>query len=198
VVTLLFQYYCQCVKCSFEHFINCSAYSCGQQNWVCSFNRKQHWLPVTFRITFKLACLTYKLLTTGQPAYLHTLLLHYTTTGTMWLTNQFFLDVPRFSTEFGKRSFSYLAPIVWNELFLNIRLSLTFNTLYKWYPPSDCWCLWFSIITELTLSNPVPWQNWMAAYLSYTLRMKTVFCGWPVMVDDTHTTRRRRLNLCTL
>ena len=27
----------------------------------------------------------------------------------------------------------------------------------------------------LTLSNPVPWQNWMAAYLGYTL-----FRGWPV------------------
>ena len=27
-----------------------------------------HWLPVNSRITFKLACLTYKLLTTGQPA----------------------------------------------------------------------------------------------------------------------------------
>ena len=26
-----------------------------------------------------------------------------------------------------------------------------------------------------TLSNPVPWQNWMAAYLGYTLRMKTLF-----------------------
>ena len=45
-----------------------------------------------------------------------------------------------------------------------------------------------------TLSNPVPWQNWMAAYLGYTLRMKTLFRGWPVMVNDTHT-RRRRLML---
>ena len=45
----------------------------------------------------------------------------------------------------------------------------------------------------LTLSNPVPWQNWMAAYLGYTLRMKTLFRGRPVMVHDTHTTRRRRL-----
>ena len=44
----------------------------------------------------------------------------------------------------------------------------------------------------LRLSNPVPWQNWMAAYLSYTLRMKTLFRGWPVMVNDMHT--RRRLN----
>ena len=41
-----------------------------------------------------------------------------------------------------------------------------------------------------TLSNPVPWQNWMAAYLSYTLQMKTLFRGWPVMVYDIHTRRR--------
>jgi len=46
-----------------------------------------------------------------------------------------------------------------------------------------------------TLSNPVPWQNWMAAYLGYTLRMKTLFRGWPVMVHDTHTRRRRMLML---
>ena len=45
----------------------------------------------------------------------------------------------------------------------------------------------------LTLSNPVPWQNWMDAYLGYTLRMKTLFHGWPVMVHDTRTRRRRRL-----
>jgi len=41
----------------------------------------------------------------------------------------------------------------------------------------------------LTLSNPVPWQNWMAAYLGYTLRMRTLFRGWPIMVNDTHTRR---------
>jgi len=46
----------------------------------------------------------------------------------------------------------------------------------------------------LTLSNSVPWQNWMAAYLGYTLRMKTLFRGWPVMAHETHT-RRRRLKL---
>jgi len=43
----------------------------------------------------------------------------------------------------------------------------------------------------LTLSNPVPWQNWMVAYLGYTLRMRTLFRGWPIMVNDTHTRRRR-------
>jgi len=47
----------------------------------------------------------------------------------------------------------------------------------------------------LTLSNPVPWQNWMVAYLGYTLRMRTLFRGWPIMVNDTHTRRRRRRSL---
>jgi len=38
-----------------------------------------------------------------------------------------------------------------------------------------------------TLSNPVPWQNWMAVYLGYTRWMKTLFRGWPVMVHDMRT-----------
>jgi len=39
------------------------------------------------------------------------------------------------------------------------------------------------------LTNPVPWQNWMAVYLDYTLRMKTLCCGWPILVHNTHTRR---------
>jgi len=31
----------------------------------------------------------------------------------------------------------------------------------------------------------------MAAYLVYILRMRTLFRGWPIMVNDTHTKRRR-------
>ena len=42
-----------------------------------------------------------------------------------------------------------------------------------------------------TLSNPVPGQNWMVAYLSYTLQMKTLFHGWPIMVHDMHIRRRK-------
>jgi len=45
----------------------------------------------------------------------------------------------------------------------------------------------------LTVSNPVPWQNWMAAYLRCTLRIRTLFRGWPIMVNDTHTRRRRHM-----
>jgi len=91
------------------------------------------------------------------------LLHHYSPTRTLRSTDQFFLDVPRFSTEFGKRSFSYWAPTVWDGQPLNIRLSPTFDpfkrrlkthfsnsssTPLPCCPPSDCQCLWFSITTE--------------------------------------------------
>jgi len=42
-----------------------------------------------------------------------------------------------------------------------------------------------------TLLNPVLWQNWMTAYPGCALQMKTLYSGWPVMVHDTHTRRRR-------
>ena len=44
-----------------------------------------------------------------------------------------------------------------------------------------------------TLSTPVLWQSWMAAYLGCTVQMKTLFSGWPVMVHDTHTRRRLKM-----
>ena len=62
----------------------------------------------------------------------------------------------------------------------------------------NCKVQWFKsgidhmmLLRCLTLSNRVPWQNWMAAYLGYTLRMRTLFRGWPVMAHETHTRRRR-------
>ena len=66
------------------------------------------------------------------------------------------------------------------------------------YSHMNCKVQWFKsgidrmmLLRRLTLSNRVPWQNWMAAYLGYTLRMKTLFRGWPVMAHETHTRRRR-------
>ena len=49
-----------------------------------------------------------------------------------------------------------------------------------------------------TLLNPVPWQNWIAAYLGCTLLMKILFRGWPVTAHEMHTRRRRRTVLCVL
>ena len=42
-----------------------------------SLLRELHWLPVHSRIIYKLACLTYNSLTTGQPGYLCSLINYY-------------------------------------------------------------------------------------------------------------------------
>ena len=49
-----------------------------------------HWLPVESRIVFKIAAITYKVLTTGQPNYLRELLNYYYSTPhhTLRLANQ--------------------------------------------------------------------------------------------------------------
>ena len=93
--------------------------------------RKLHWLPVQSRIEFKIACITYKVLTTGQPTYLSTLLNHYTPLRTLRSANQYRLQHPRVSTEFAKRSFGYLAPKIWNNIPLDIRLCSTLPTFKR-------------------------------------------------------------------
>jgi len=93
--------------------------------------RKLHWLPVQSRIEFKIACITYKVPTTGQPTYFSTLLNHYTPLHTLRSANQYLLQHPRVSTEFAKRSFSYLAPKIWNNISLDIRLCSTLPTFKR-------------------------------------------------------------------
>jgi len=93
--------------------------------------RKLHWLPVQSRIEFKIACITYKILTTGQPTYLSTLLNHYTLLRTLRSANQYRLQHPRVSTEFAKMSFSYLPPKIWNNIPLDIRLCSTLPTFKR-------------------------------------------------------------------
>ena len=43
-----------------------------------------------------------------------------------------------------------------------------------------------------TLSNLVLWQSWIAAYLGYTLQMKMLFPGWPIMVHGTHKRKKEK------
>jgi len=47
-----------------------------------------------------------------------------------------------------------------------------------------------TVASSLVLSAVINGER-MAAYLGYTLRMKTLFRGWPIIVHDTHKRRRR-------
>ena len=51
-----------------------------------------HWMPVESRIGFKIAAITYKVLTTGQPNYLRELLNYYTPHRTLRSANQQLLE----------------------------------------------------------------------------------------------------------
>jgi len=71
-----------------------------------------HWHPVQSRISFKIACLTCKILPTGQPNYMRALL-QYISHYTLCSLNQHLLEQPWVSGEYDKQSFSYIAPKTW-------------------------------------------------------------------------------------
>ncbi len=90
-----------------------------------------HWLPIKFRISYKILLLAYKALNDLAPAYLTNLLSRYNPTRSLRSQNSGLLVVPRIakSTK-GGRTLSYLAPKLWNSLPDNVRGSDTLS-LFK-------------------------------------------------------------------
>ena len=82
-----------------------------------------HWLPIHSRIRFKIATLTYKALSTGDPAYLANLLHPTRPTYNTRSSSQSLLQPVHTSLKFGSRAFRSAAPTVWNAIPLNIRTS---------------------------------------------------------------------------
>ena len=83
----------------------------------CSSLLKQlHWLPIPNRIDFKIALLTYKVLTSQQPSYLNSLLSPYITSRSLRSSGQHFLSVPRKISATQSRAFRSYAPQLWNRL----------------------------------------------------------------------------------
>ncbi len=76
-----------------------------------------HWLPTKHRIDFKILLITYKALNGLAPQYLSELLSHYSPSRPLRSQNSGHLIIPRISkSTAGSRSFSYLAPKLWNNL----------------------------------------------------------------------------------
>src|SRR6218665_1606009 len=69
-----------------------------------------HWLSVEFRIRFKLACLTYKAVSTSKPTYLHALLTSYTPPRCLRSSGTRLLAEPRYRTVMGSRAFHFICP----------------------------------------------------------------------------------------
>jgi len=88
-----------------------------------SLLKQLHWLPIECRIKFKIACITYKTVSTAHPAYLHSVLKHYVPSRRLRSSDCSLLAVPRVRTCFGSRSFAVAVPTTWNSLPLLIHNS---------------------------------------------------------------------------
>ena len=84
-----------------------------------------HWLPVKFRIHFKICAITFRTLRENQPAYLADLLVRPKCSKYLRSTNSNRFVVPRIKTKTGSRAFSISGPALWNALPVPIRNAKT-------------------------------------------------------------------------
>ena len=75
-----------------------------------------HWLPISQRIKYKIALLTFKALHFKKPSYLTDLLKPYQPTRNLRSSGANLLVIPDIRSEMGRRAFSFAAPSVWNSL----------------------------------------------------------------------------------
>lgn len=87
--------------------------------------RSLHWLPVSARVQYKIACVCYNYFTASAPQYLSELLHTYTPSRPLRSsTDSRILTLPIVRTKsYGQRSFSYQAPSIWNDLPHSVRHS---------------------------------------------------------------------------
>ena len=78
---------------------------------------KLHWLPLNYRIHFKILLLVYKCLNGLAPIYLSELLHHSNSPRLLRSSSQKFLAVPRSRLKtYGDRAFYVVAPKLWKQL----------------------------------------------------------------------------------
>lgn len=93
--------------------------------------RSLHWLPVKFRINFKICLLTFKTLSNHQPVYLQKMLVTPRPTRSLRSNKGPTLSLPRVKTKAGTRAFYSCAPSLWNKLPLSVRSAPSTATFRK-------------------------------------------------------------------
>ena len=95
---------------------------------------KLYWLPLKFRIDFKILLITYKSIHGLAPEYLSELI-KLKTSGRYHLRScdKLLLDCPRIKTRvtLGDRSFAIAAPTLWNSLPMEVRYATSVTTFKK-------------------------------------------------------------------
>ena len=91
-----------------------------------------HWLPVAYRIDFKISLLTFKCLNGLAPSYLSSLIEIYNPNRNLRSASKFLLKekVSNFK-KIGEKCFSFSAPKVWNKLPISIRSETSIETFKR-------------------------------------------------------------------
>ena len=93
--------------------------------------KQLHWLPIEWRIRFKLACLVHKILNTGHPPYLTEFLQYHKPSRSTRSSASHLLSVSRHNLSFGARAFHVAAPKILNSIPLHIRQSQTYSSFRR-------------------------------------------------------------------
>ncbi len=97
---------------------------CPRFSHITPVLRSLHWLPVKFRVEFKIALLVYKALNNIAPIYISEMLIPKQSSDrwTLRSDGQGLLHIPKTNCKtLGDRAFAYAAPHLWNSLPLDIR-----------------------------------------------------------------------------
>jgi len=91
-----------------------------------------HWLPLIMRVEYKVALMTFKIVTTQQPGYLFDLVKFHTPARSLRSSTKVNrLHVEMSKTVFASRAFHHAAPAVWNCLPPELTNDLTSITTFK-------------------------------------------------------------------
>ena len=93
----------------------------GKRNHITPVLRDLHWLPVNERIIYKICLLCFKCLNDNGPDYLSICLNQYVPARELRSSTTKLVKPDRNLRAYGQRSFTYLAPRLWNELPRHIR-----------------------------------------------------------------------------
>src|SRR5690349_11679042 len=80
-----------------------------------------HWLPISERIKFKIASLTFKVITYSKPSYLAELVTSYQPSCSLRSSGTNFLSIPDIRSSIVRCSFKFAAPKLWNSLPQDLR-----------------------------------------------------------------------------
>ena len=94
--------------------------------------KQLHWLPVHYRIQYKILLVTYKALNNTAPSYISELLHYKDAPRVLRSSNKDLLHIPKCKLKsYGERAFSRSAPQLWNNLPVELRKSPTLDKFKK-------------------------------------------------------------------